>query len=265
MDLECLTVSGFNNLKLVQTLLLDLVFLDWGAAQRTVQRLVVRFKVLNQVVVAVLLDLMVLMASELNDSVAWHHIRVANDALFVSVRIQTSSDRLSEPHRSGIKSAHLSWVVSSIVLGRSFFSLPDRLSSDDGQVTVELEFASSVRMVLKVVQDAKLILNEVVVENFFPHLVILGQLVISPVTAAARAQSVQDEDEEAKHCEDQWIDSVEDEVDVQPGDLSALADVKVLIPEVLLLLDLDSGVDHVDDANELTYISQLTVPSLTAR
>ena len=54
------------------------------------ERLVVLLEVLNQVYVAVFLDLMVLMACELNDSIPWHHICVADDALLVSVCIQTS-------------------------------------------------------------------------------------------------------------------------------------------------------------------------------
>ena len=84
------------------------------------------------------------------------------------------------------------------------------------------------------------------------------------MTSTARAQSVQDKDEDSQYQEDQWVDRIKDEVDVQVCDLSSLTDVQVIIPILLLLRDLVSCDAHEDNADEPTDKGKLAVPSLTA-
>lgn len=77
-NLEC--ISGWIIVDLYD-FLDDCVLVDWRSAQRAKQTRSILFKVLNKVVVAFFVELMRIVAFELNDLVFVGHLLVAEDAL----------------------------------------------------------------------------------------------------------------------------------------------------------------------------------------
>ena len=124
LDLERLTEGRFDDLILLKKLLNDLILFDRSSAKWAMQGSSIALEMLDEVVVALFVELMVLVAGKLDEFVPRAHIHVAKDALFVSIGIQAAHDRFSKPHG---RLFHQSPTLRLLIIRQGFLTLAHRL------------------------------------------------------------------------------------------------------------------------------------------
>ena len=154
------------------------VLVNWHSAEWAELQGWVVGVVIYKVLVALLLELMSLVAGKLNDMLTLVHHREANTALAdrfgAKSRIDCATKMLLSPLNEGLAS-----TIS--IRG----SLTKRLRSDEGKPAVVLKFIPANRMILKVVQTAELVWHEVEAENAVLELLVVVD-VGALVTAAGQ-------------------------------------------------------------------------------
>jgi len=194
----------------------DLVLNDWLSANRAQVQLtlVVVDIVVEPLAEAGFVELVLHMASELANALAWLKIAEADRAVQIlhlllrkgGVDRGTKSSRLADQEA-------LAWGLISCSLSLLNIALSERLPSSEVQAAHVLELTSANRMVLEVIETAKLVRNEVKGDNS-----VLEKLVVAVVVAliaAASQNRVQDEDWDACDDEDRVLQEENDQIGVQ--------------------------------------------------
>ena len=159
---------------------------------------------LEEVVEALLVELMRLMARQLLDLITWHQLTVAERALKLLCVAEGSVDRatylvLDVPYNCS----------AALQLWR-WWSAPDRLGPHEGQPPVELVFLATDRVIFKVVELAQFILHEVEAEDAVLELEIFRQ--VRALVATARYERENEEGYRACGEEKRVLEQIDDQV-----------------------------------------------------
>ena len=186
-------------------------------------------EVLNELIVALLVELMLRMARQLHYSLAKAHLICAKGAI-CDVR---ASDLVVDSVRQPVAHRLRSLVIVAVFLLAAHRGLP----LHEVERAVELELLAAAGVVREVVVDAELVLDEVV----GPHLVlqldtVRVRMLLLPLTDAASEAGEEDPDHEVEHGPDQLLQREQQDVDVEArlaAGRTQLIQV-VLLPLVLL-------------------------------
>ena len=188
----------------------------------------------DKVLVALLLELVSLMAGQLDDVLTLCHIREANRTFADRFGAKSRIDRATKMPLRPINER----LATSLVRG----SLPKRLRSDERKPAVVLKFVPANGVILEVIKAAELVRHEVEAKNAVLELLVVVD--VGALVTAASQDGVEQEDGEASDHEDRVLQEVHDQVHVQSGGIRLVleAQIELIFPLVLLLLDNVDGV-----------------------
>ena len=185
------------------------VLIDGFSAVRAVDCAACLSKVIDQGLVAVLVELVRVKAGQLNDLVSLAHRTVANAAFASSCTLHRRVD-------CAAKSA--AGLLDHRLVGRRRVLLvleALRVGAHKRQSSVVLELFPADGVVLEVVEAAELVLDEVKTDDAVLELLTLLKLLA--FVAAAGEQRVDEEDGDARQHKHRVLDHVQNQVDVEVG------------------------------------------------
>ena len=180
-------------------------FVNWCSAEWAELHCLIIGVVGDKVVVAFLLELMTLMAGQLDDVLTFNHHSDANSAFADRFGAKSRIDRATKMPARPFNERLASRLV------RGPFS--NRLRSDEREPAGVLKFVPANGMIFKVVKFAELERHEVEAENAVFELLVVVD--VSALVTAASQDGVEQEDGEASDHEDRVLQEVHDQVHVQ--------------------------------------------------